>query len=300
MQSTSWAVTVLLAVCAMGCVRAQSADPDPGGMQRLYQSMRPRMAQSPFRRALVLDSSEAPGPTSGDIYAVMDVALERLALVNRDPVRWCEILLLLSNSKNCAVSTSDGAPTLLLRMGTKGPQALASTTPLDFRFSSSAAQAPVVETLLNATTGPMGTKDGTLSLRAIALGADKSFIHLHYSYRSSLAGRMATEVYLQTLGRGKVGFSAEQAAPGEAGQPVAGALVGGVRGIIERNTMRYFLGLRCALQFASNEVPGQRFGLMAPCWYDETERYALQLHEMPRQDYLDMKREEYAREAPGH
>lgn len=267
-------------------------------MQRLYQTMRPRMTQSPFQRLLVLDSTEASGRTSGDIYAVLDVSLARLELVNRDPVRWCEILLLLSNAKNCAVSNADGAPALLLRMGTKGPQELGSTTPVQFRFATSAAQAPVLETMLNSGAGPMGTKDGTLSLRAVALEADKSFIHLKYSYRSSLAGRLATEVYLQTLGRGKVGFSTERALSTDAAPSAEGVFVGGVRGIIERNTMRYFLGLRCALQFAATEVPERRFALMAPCWYDETERYPVQLHEMPRQDYLDMKRQEYAREAP--
>jgi hypothetical protein len=286
----------VLSAFAWPVAGAQTAD--AGDMQRLYQSMRPRMAQTPFQRALALDSTEAAGRTSGDIYAVMDIALANLELVNRDPQRWCEILLLLSNAKNCAVGAADGAAALLLRMGTKGPQELGGTTPLSFRFATSAAQTPVLETRLNSDDGPMGTKEGVLSLRAIALGADKSFVHLHYSYRSSLAGRIATEVYLQTLGRGKVGFSTEKAPPETAGPRTESPFVGGVRGIIERNTMRYFLGLGCALQFASTKAPERRFGLMAPCWYDETERYPVQLHEMPRQDYLTMKQQEYAREAP--
>lgn len=296
MQRSAWFLCFVLWACAWPGAQAQTGE--VGDIQRLYQSMRPRMAQSPFHRALALDSTEAAGRTSGDIYAVLDVALARLELVNRDPVRWCEILLLLSNAKNCAVGAADGAPHLLLRMGTKGPQELGSTTPMRFRFATSGAQAPMLETLLSSGAGPMGTKDGTLSLRAIALGGDKSFVHLHYSYRSSLAGRLATEVYLQTLGRGKVGFSAERAPGPEAARATESPFVGGVRGIIERNTMRYFLGLSCALQFASTELPERRFGQMAPCWYDETERYPVQLHEMPRQDYLDMKRQEYARAAP--
>ena len=296
MPRTDWLVLPLIFACAWLSPHAQASQAED--MQQLYLSMRPRIAQSPFHRALAMDSTETDQRINGDIYAVLDVALTRLETVNRDPVRWCEVLLLISNTKNCAVGEAQGAPTLLLRMGTKGPQNLGSTTPMNFRFASSAAQAPVLETLLNSDTGPMGTKDGTLRLRAIALGPGTSFIHLHYSYSSSLAGRFATEVYLQTLGRGKVGFSKEAPTLANASPPTTGAFVGGVRGIIERNTMRYFLGLNCALRFASTGPAAQRFAQMAPCWFDETERYPVQLHEMPRQDYLDMKRAEYARAAP--
>ena len=283
----------LLTLGALLATLAHSAD--LGEMQNLYRSLQPRLAQSPFQRELVLDSTEASERLSGDIYATLDAPLASLELVNRSPQRWCEILLLISNTKSCVVGRQDDAPALQLRMGTKGPQALASTTPMDFRFETSPPQAAVLETHLSANTGPMGTKDGTLLVQAIALGARKSFIHLHYSYRSSLAGRLATGVYLQTLGRGKVGFSKEQAQSTEAGRPADAQWVGGVRGIIERNTMRYFMGLSCGLQFAGTDAPAQRFAQMAPCWYDETERYPQQLHDMGRAEYLEMKRGEYAR-----
>lgn len=288
-QRFNW-LFCLLWICVGSTLYAQT--PDAAGMQRLYQNLRPRLAQSPMREGLILDSSESSKRTSGDIYAVLNVPLLRLEQVNRDPVRWCEILLLLSNSKNCTVGTvsaDDSAPLLMLQIGTKNPQNLASTTPIDFNFLSSKPQAPVLETRLTSGTGPMGTKDDTLRINAIALNADQSFIHLHYSSRSSMAGRFATALYLQTLGRGKVGFSVA---------PESTGLVGGVRGIIERNAMRYFLGLGCALQFVAVEVPVQRFDQMAACWYDATELYPIQLYEMTRQDYLDMKRIEFLRTAP--
>ena len=281
----------LLYLCTLLAAQAQGAD--LGEMQNLYRSLQPRLAQSPFQRELALDSTETSERLSGDIYATLDAPLASLELVNRSPLRWCEILLLLSNTKSCVVGRQDEAPSLQMRMGTKGPQALATTTPMNFKFETSAPQATVLETHLSSNSGPMGTKDGKLRVQAIAVGPNKSFIHLHYSYSSSLAGRLATGVYLQTLGRGKVGFSKEQA---EASRPADAHWVGGVRGIIERTTMRYFMGLSCALQFAGTEAPAQRFAQMAPCWYDDTERYPQQLHEMGRSEYLEMKRAEYARE----
>jgi hypothetical protein len=280
----------LLYLCTLLAAQAQGAD--LGEMQNLYRSLQPRLAQSPFQRELALDSTEASERLSGDIYATLDAQLANLELVNRSPLRWCEILLLLSNTKSCVVGRQDEAPSLQMRMGTKGPQALATTTPMNFKFETSAPQATVLETRLSSNSGPMGTKDGKLSVQAIAVGPNKSFIHLHYSYSSSLAGRLATGVYLQTLGRGKVGFSKEQA---EASRPADAHWVGGVRGIIERNTMRYFMGLSCGLQFAGTDAPAQRFAQMAPCWYDETERYPQQLHELGRAEYLEMKGAEYAR-----
>ena len=280
----------LLYLCTLLAAQAQGAD--LGEMQSLYRSLQPRLAQSPFQRELALDSTEASERLSGDIYATLDAPLASLELVNRSPLRWCEILLLLSNTKSCVVGRQDEAPSLQMRMGTKGPQALATTTPMNFKFETSAPQATVLETHLSSNSGPMGTKDGKLRVQAIAVGPNKSFIHLHYSYSSSLVGRLATGVYLQTLGRGKVGFSKEQA---EASRPADAHWVGGVRGIIERNTMRYFMGLSCALQFAGTEAPAQRFAQMAPCWYDDTERYPQQLREMGRSEYLEMKRGEYGR-----
>lgn len=276
------------------CMAAQAQGADLGEMQNLHRSLQTRLAQSPFQRELVLDSTEASERLSGDIYATLDAPLSSLELLNRSPLRWCEILLLLSNTKSCVVGRQDETPSLQMRIGTKGPQALASTSPMNFKFVTSAPQATVLETHLSSSSGPMGMKDGTLRVQAIALGPHKSFIHLHYSYRSGLAGQLATGLYLQTLGRGKVGFSKEQA---EASRPADAHWVGGVRGIVERNTMRYFMGLSCALQFAGTDNPAQRFAQMAPCWYDETERYPQQLREMARPEYLDMKGEEYARDA---
>jgi hypothetical protein len=255
------------------------------------------MAQSPFQRELLLDSVEASDRLGGDIYAVMDAPIADFKRVSSSPQRWCEILLLLSNTKSCIVGRQTDVPSLKIRFGTKGPQMLASTTPMDFSFETPSPQTDLQETLLSSDSGPMGTKDAKLWVRAIALGAEKSFVHLHYSYRTSLAGRLATGAYLQTLGLGKVGFSQELSVPSDDAQPKGERWVGGVRGIIERNTMRYFLGLSCALQFSNTNVPAQRFAKMASCWYEGSDRYSRQLYEMPVKDYLDMKRSEYARDA---
>ena len=66
---------------------------------------------------------------------------------------------------------------------------------------------------------------------------------------------------------------------------------GGVRGVVERNTMRYYLAIDAYLDAPGPQGREKRLGE----WFDDTERYARQLHEMDRDDYLAMKRSEFQR-----
>ena len=101
---------------------------------------------------------------------------------------------------------------------------------------------------------------------------------------------MAMQVYLATAGRGKVGFTITGTRPD--GQP---DYIGGVRGVVERNTMRYFLAIDAYL--AALAVPAsERLEKRLQTWYDATEAHARQLHDVERDAYLQMKRREYRRQ----
>ena len=85
---------------------------------------------------------------------------------------------------------------------------------------------------------------------------------------------MGMNMYLATSGRDKVGFSVvERAADG---RPV---YVGGVRGVVERNTMRYYLALEAYL--GTLEAPGaERLDKRLRAFHAGLERYPRQLHEL--------------------
>ena len=53
--------------------------------------------------------------------------------------------------------------------------------------------------------------------------------------------------------------------------------LGGVSGVIERNTMRYFFGFECALVSKTQHAP-ERFSSMALCWCEQVENYPVKLH----------------------
>jgi hypothetical protein len=126
-------------------------------------------------------------------------------------------------------------------------------------------------------------------VEAIPLDAQHSFLHMSYAYGYGFAARMAMQGYLSTVGSGKVGFSVVGQRDG---QPV---YVDNVRGVVERNTMRYYLAVDAYLDSLS-APPQERQERRLRQWFAATERYARQLHEVDQADYLAMKRKEIARQ----
>jgi hypothetical protein len=96
--------------------------------------------------------------------------------------------------------------------------------------------------------------------------------------------------YLATSGSDKVGFTV-------IGDPQAPKprFIGGVRGAIERNTMRYYLAIDAYLGALATPAPA-RFEQSLERWFNATELYPRQLREIDRDTYLAMKRSEYARQ----
>ena len=101
------------------------------------------------------------------------------------------------------------------------------------------------------------------------------------------------QTYLSTVGSQKVGFTVLERKPD--GKPVYQA---GVLGLLERNTMRYYLAIDAylaAYALPAAEQPERRIRE----WYASTERYAEQLREMEKNEYLEMKRKEMRRQQQG-
>ena len=96
--------------------------------------------------------------------------------------------------------------------------------------------------------------------------------------------------YLATIGRDKVGFSV--IGNGSDGQPI---YQDGMRGVVERNTMRYYLALEAYLGASSGTAAEQQEQRLND-WHSAVERYPLQLHELERSEYLAMKHAEIRRQ----
>jgi len=98
------------------------------------------------------------------------------------------------------------------------------------------------------------------------------------------------QAYLGTIGRNKVGFTV--VGKQDDGQP---RYIGGMRGLVERNTMRYYLAIEAFLG-ALSSPPQARVEKSLRDWFAAVESYPRQLHEMEQGEYLAMKRREYSRQ----
>ncbi len=255
-----------------------------------YQALVPQLQQNVFKQPLVLDSVEAKNRLTGDVHAVVAYPFSVVSSALNNPQHWCDVLSLHFNTKYCRSKVAAQGSQLLVRMGKKTPQALSQTEPLAFDYTAVEATPQYLRIQLDAKDGPIGTSDYQIVLEAVPLPNGSTFLHLAYSYDTSLAARLATKTYLMTIGRGKVGFT-------EVGKRENGGAVyiGGERGVAERNIMRYYLAIDALL--ASLRLPAaSQFEQRLQNWFAATERYPLQLHELDRDAYLSMKRAEHTRE----
>ncbi len=284
-------VRCLLVICALGIASAALAQSDSAvALRAKYASLDERLQQNQFMRPLVLDSAETPNRLKGDIYAIVEYPFDAVRAGLSDPDHWCDVMLLHINTKYCRALAGPSGSTLRVNIGKKTPEELVDTVRVEFNFRVVAVTPEYFEVMLDARNGPMGTSDYRILLSAVALPNARTFLHLTYSYAVNFAGRLAVEAYLGTVGRGKVGFTAT--GKGADGRP---DYVGGVRGMVERNTMRYYLAIDTFLE-AALAAPAAQLEKRLQGWFTAVERYPRQLHEMDRGAYLKMKRAEHARQ----
>ena len=267
-------VPLAVAVAAL-CAHAQEAPrpkPDAGAaeLRATYQRLIQPLANNEFRRPLAIESSEGAGGLAGDIHALMEYPFATVKAAFGSAANWCDVLILHANTKYCR---AEGA-VLEVQMGQKTPEPLDPDAQLAFAFRVLPGAADYFQAELTAPRGPLATRNYRIRLQAIALPGNQTFLHLSYAYESGLAGRLAMSAYLATGGRGKVGFS--NIGLTQEGRPIH---VGGVLGLVERNTMRYYLALDAFLG-ALAQPAGERFEKRIDSWFSASEMYALQLHDL--------------------
>lgn len=280
------AVTGALALALTGT----QALADAGELHARYAQLRDQLRNSPYQRPIVIDSGEAGDTLKGDIYAVLNHPYGMLSRALERPNDWCAIMILPFNTKYCHPVSADGGTQLAMRIGRKADQPAADAYRLDFALRPVAGSADYFESRLAAAQGPFGTHDYRITLAAIPLDAGHTFMHLSYSYSYGGMGRFAMQAYLATAGASKVGFTVM--GRDASGQPVR---IGGMRGAIERNVMRYYLAIDAHLA-SLTAPPDQQLEKRLETWFDSTESYARQLHEMDRAQYIALKKGEVERQ----
>jgi len=287
----SWQRAALLAVVLVFASTTQAQDAPT--LKAKHESLREKLASNPFQRPLVLESTQNSGDLKGEVYAVVDQPFSVVEPALQGMDHWCELLILHLNVKGCSAAGKPPAEVLSLVVGRKFDQALDDGYKVEFAYSQPAASADYMRVQMAAETGPVGTRNYRLALEAVPLDDKRSFIHMSYAYGYGATARLAMQAYLSTAGRDKVGFSVTGKT--DDGKPV---YVDGVRGVMERNTMRYYLAIEAYLGSLSAPTGDQQEKRLRD-WFAATERHAQQLHEIARDDYMKMKRNELQRQKAG-
>jgi len=283
-----WLALGLALLLAAGASSALAED--AARMRAKYGELREELHSNNFQRPLHIDSAQSGDTLRGDVYAVLEHPFGEFAGALKDPADWCDILILPFNTKYCHAVEAGGGATLQVRIGRKFDQPVDRAFRLDFALRPAAAAPDYFETRLNAGSGPLGTHDYRIVLAAVPLDKRRTFMHLSYSYGYGASGRFAMQMYLATVGADKIGFTV--AGRDANGQPV---YTGGMRGAIERNVMRYYLAID-AYMASLGAPPNQRLEQRIQAWFNGTEHYPRQLHEMDRSTYVAMKRDEHVRQ----
>ena len=266
-------------------VPAQALSAEAAGLRAKHEALRQSLADSPFRRPLLLQADANADDLKGEVFAVIDQPFNLTGPALQDRARWCDVLILHLNVKQCRVQGGSGSETMALVVGRKFEQPLGAGRPVDFAFRVLSAEPDYVRVQMAAVAASADAQDRVM-LEAAPLDDKRSFVRVSYAYTFSTMERLGMQAYLSTLGRNKVGFTTTGKGPD--GSPV---YVGGVRGMVERNVMRYYLAVVAYVD--SVAVPtAERQEKRLRDWFAATERHALQLHEMERDEYLTMKRRE--------
>jgi len=247
-----------------------------------HAGLQKQLADNPFGRALHVESTAGGGRQKGEIHAVIQQPYRVVAPALARPADWCDILTLQVNVKGCRISEQ----TLAAFITRKARDSLDSAHRLDLRFQAAATGKDYLHVVLTSPSGPFGTRDYEIRLEATPLDSARTFVHLSYAYTLGRIARLGMDAYLAGAGRDKVGFSVVDRRPD--GAPV---YVDGVRGMVERSAMRYYLAIEATAGALS--VPAeQRLDARLRHWYTSIMRYPQLREQLGADEYVEMKRRE--------
>ncbi len=288
-----WATYWLVAFSVVAATSGIAAEPESpaAALMERHGALSGNLAKNQFARPLFLESSETPNSVSGNAYAILDSPFATVKSTFENPAKWCDVMILHLNTKFCRALPGASPTRLKVNIGKKTPQELKDAFALEFTHElvqKSSGSPPYLEVHLKAEKGPLGTSDYRIELSAVPLTDGKTFMHLKYSYGYGFAGRLAMQGYLATLGSNKSGFTRLS---GDSKHKY----VGGMRGVVERNTMRYYLAIEAYLASLSQPQADQ-FNARLERWFDATEQFPDQFHDIDRDSYLNMKKQEIQRQ----
>ena len=216
---------------------------------------------------------------------ISDVPFQQFIESLSDVSQWCEFIPLHINVKACVYEIKEDRAVLKFFLGPKRYTEPDESKVLEMDFMVNSDN-EILQVGFSASVGPFRSRNYDFKLRAME--ADNG-IYLEFDLSSEPGWVSAiVKVYLSTVGFKKVGFSIVGVNT-ETGKPL---YVKGERGGAERNIVRYLFSIQA--YFDTLDWLGSEDGYFRRLerWYDLVDMHPVQLYEMSRAAYLDIKMRE--------
>ena len=287
MRTFRFLLAVVVLIAAGSAFAAEQPRQGEELLRDAYHRNLAGLASNGFGLPLVLESFAQDEQVHVDVYGILAYPLSSVVNALTVPANWCDIVSLPPNVKACTYREMPGAWLLTFYLGRKTYQPPEDAHQVIYHGRIVVQRQGYLDIILSADTGPFGTKDHRLRFEAVPLEGGRTFVHVSYAYRDTPALRLAAKGYFATLGRSKVGFTVT--GTDKNGNAV---YIGGPRGAIERNAVRYYLAIQSYLN--TLRYPAEsRLSKRISEWYELTSRYPEQLFDLGRQDYLAFKTKEH-------
>jgi len=287
MNSQSRLFTRLLMVLVMFIAASHTVHADNAELFSTYQQIKTRLDKNVYGLPINIQSVDSAKRPRGEVYGVIRYPFAMVKAAMTVPGNWCDIASLHLNIKACTYWPQNGQCRLTFYSGRKYYEAPEDAYRLDYHYQVTATTRDYFQVELAARKGPLNTSDYLIVAEAIPLDDSSTFIHFSYAYRQGFLARLATKAYLATLGHNKIGFTVT--GEDENNKPI---FIHGTRGILERNAVRYFFAVQAYLE-TLKEPNSNRFKKRIVRWFDMTERYSAQLHELDKKEYISNKIREH-------
>ena len=265
------------------CLLIAAVPTAAGDVLARHASLVQTLERSPFGMPIHVESRERQHTNEGEVLGVLDAPFDAVRAMALSSAGWCAVATLHPNVKACVEVASEQGCALDLYVGRRQYQSPAEAKRTRFAYRSYQRGGGTLDVRLEADEGPYGTRDYRIALEAAPLDARRTVVRLRYGYVAGFEARFASGIYFATAGRDKVGFTEVETVEGT-------VLVGGVRGAIERNAVRYFLALQAHI--ASDATLDDRLAR----WLALRDRFPRQLETDDGPEYLEAKRREHEHE----
>jgi hypothetical protein len=264
----------------------ETARSGPDLLLDAYNRHLPGLQSNNIGIPLIVESSEKDDRVHVDVYGVLAHRYSSVTSALISPAVWCDIISLYPNVKACTYRDRPVNKQVTLYLGSKSFQRPEDAQQIIFEFEDAGRLQGHLDIQLSAGSGPYGTRNHKIHFEALAIGGERTFVHVTYSYSSTVALRLASKIYFATFGRDKTGFSIT--GTDEEGKPQH---IRGPRGAVERNAVRCYFAIQACLNSLSYPAD-KRTAMRNSDWYDITTRHK-QLVDMDKKEYLRVKSAEH-------